>query len=185
MWLTQSHLAGYSQQDAHEFFIAVVNQIHSSSIKQSESATSAIPPILPSPIMVSPNLITSSSSSSSSPSLNSPTLSSPSSAGPYIGRVPSSCTCIVHQTFAGILQSDVTCLKCGNVTTALDPFLDLSLDMGKGLDSIIQCLDKFTKAEPLDLGGYICGKCKETVQVSLVTFLFYFPFFFFFLIRMS
>ncbi|KAJ3272912.1 hypothetical protein HDV01_005109 [Terramyces sp. JEL0728] len=28
MWMSQKHLAGYSQQDAHEFFISVLDEIH-------------------------------------------------------------------------------------------------------------------------------------------------------------
>ena len=39
------------------------------------------------------------------------------------------CHCVVHQTFAGLLQSNVTCLKCGNVSSAYDPMLDISLDL--------------------------------------------------------
>lgn len=39
------------------------------------------------------------------------------------------CNCVIHKTFAGLLQSDVTCLSCGNVTTAFDPILDISLDL--------------------------------------------------------
>lgn len=39
------------------------------------------------------------------------------------------CACVVHSTFAGELRSDVKCGRCGNVTTALDPTLDLSLDI--------------------------------------------------------
>ncbi|RUP47522.1 hypothetical protein BC936DRAFT_145648 [Jimgerdemannia flammicorona] len=77
MWLSSKELAGYAQQDAHEFFISALNQIH-------EGCS---------------------------------------------GTKSHSCTCIVHQTFAGLLQSDVTCLKCYNVTTAYDPMFDISLDL--------------------------------------------------------
>lgn len=28
MWMSQKHLAGYTQQDAHEFFISVLNEMH-------------------------------------------------------------------------------------------------------------------------------------------------------------
>lgn len=31
MWLTQTHMAGYSQQDAHEFFISFLDEVHKSS----------------------------------------------------------------------------------------------------------------------------------------------------------
>lgn len=39
------------------------------------------------------------------------------------------CQCIVHKTFAGVLQSNVTCSMCGNVTTTHDPMLDISLGL--------------------------------------------------------
>ncbi|KAJ1831753.1 hypothetical protein LPJ63_004051 [Coemansia sp. RSA 2711] len=39
------------------------------------------------------------------------------------------CPCLVHQAFAGVLQSTVTCARCGNATHAHDPILDISLDI--------------------------------------------------------
>nr|CDI51855.1 related to UBP8-Ubiquitin-specific protease component of the SAGA complex [Melanopsichium pennsylvanicum 4] len=39
------------------------------------------------------------------------------------------CPCVVHRTFAGQLQSDVKCQRCGKVNTTRDPMLDLSLDV--------------------------------------------------------
>jgi len=49
------------------------------------------------------------------------------------GSTSVSCDCIIHSTFAGQLQSDVTCQRCGNVTKTIDPMLDISLELkGKG-----------------------------------------------------
>lgn len=78
MWKAAAEVSGYQQQDAHEFFIAALNQIHASSR----------------------------------------------------GSTSISCVCVVHSTFAGQLQSDVQCTKCGNVTTQTDLVLDISLDLG-------------------------------------------------------
>nr|KAJ3422161.1 hypothetical protein HK105_000907 [Polyrhizophydium stewartii] len=83
MWMSQKHLAGYQQQDAHEFFISVLNEIHNNCTGRAQTANDVLSP----------------------------------------------CKCIIHQVFGGVLQSDVTCLKCGNVTTAWDPILDISLDI--------------------------------------------------------
>jgi ubiquitin carboxyl-terminal hydrolase 22/27/51 len=47
-------------------------------------------------------------------------------------RTANTCDCIIHQTFYGKLQSNVTCQHCGGVTTSVEPFLDLSL----GIDNI-------------------------------------------------
>ncbi|KAI9342604.1 hypothetical protein BDR26DRAFT_859242 [Obelidium mucronatum] len=82
-WMSNQALARYAQQDAHEFFIAVLNEIHSNC-----------------------------SAANSKENLN--------------------CKCIIHQTFQGYLQSDVTCSHCRNVTTAKDPILDLSLNIKTG-----------------------------------------------------
>ena len=35
----------------------------------------------------------------------------------------------MQQVFGGLLQSDVTCSACGSMSTVLDPFLDISLDL--------------------------------------------------------
>ncbi len=41
----------------------------------------------------------------------------------------STCKCIIHHVFSGVLQSDVTCQKCHNITTTYDPILDFSLNI--------------------------------------------------------
>jgi len=80
-WRASSELSGYAQQDAHEFFISTLNQIHITSR----------------------------------------------------GSTNVSCNCVIHSTFAGQLQSDVKCERCGNVTSTVDPMLDISLELkGKG-----------------------------------------------------
>jgi ubiquitin carboxyl-terminal hydrolase 22/27/51 len=82
-WRASSELSGYAQQDAHEFFISALNQIHHTSR----------------------------------------------------GSTNVSCNCIIHSTFAGQLQSDVKCERCSNVTSTVDPMLDISLEVerkGKG-----------------------------------------------------
>ena len=40
-----------------------------------------------------------------------------------------SCNCVIHSTFAGQLQSDVKCERCGNITSTVDPMLDISLEL--------------------------------------------------------
>jgi len=77
MWRHADNLAGYEQQDAHEFLISTLNGLHKHSGGSSAGA----------------------------------------------------CRCIVHQIFAGRLRSDLTCLRCGSTSTAIDPFFDISLDL--------------------------------------------------------
>ncbi|KIK70376.1 hypothetical protein GYMLUDRAFT_32380 [Collybiopsis luxurians FD-317 M1] len=112
-WRKSEELAGYAQHDAHEFFIASLNHIHSN----------------------------------------------------CKGSTNISCNCIVHSTFAGNLQSDVKCERCSNVTTTVDPMLDISLDLkdkvarDNSVINLTACLQKFTQAEKLGPKEYTCSKC--------------------------
>ncbi|KZP22628.1 cysteine proteinase [Athelia psychrophila] len=112
-WNASSELSGYSQQDAHEFFISALNQIHTTSR----------------------------------------------------GSTNVSCNCIIHSTFAGQLQSDVKCERCGNVTSTVDPMLDISLELkGKSSDSdntLASCLRRYTQPEKLAAKEYSCSKCTK------------------------
>lgn len=79
-WENSKDIAGNTQQDAHEFFISLLNQLHLGSG----------------------------------------------------GVTHGSCTCMIHQIFAGQLQSDVKCGKCGYINPTIDPMLDINLEL-KGL----------------------------------------------------
>lgn len=93
---------------------------------------------------------------------------------------PMHCTCIIDQIFTGLLQSDVVCQSCNGVSTTIDPFWDISLDLGEvhhgcGLPkSLIDCLELFTRAEHLGSSAKIkCSSCKtyqeSTKQLSMRT----------------
>ncbi|KAF8872581.1 cysteine proteinase [Infundibulicybe gibba] len=113
---TSPYAVGYAQQDAHEFFISALNQIHTTSR----------------------------------------------------GSTNVSCNCIIHSTFAGQLQSDVKCERCGNVTSTVDPMLDISLELkGKGNEVVSEntlaaCLRRFTQPEKLGPKEYSCAKCGKS-----------------------
>jgi len=90
VWTQVKHLAGYEQQDAHEFFIAALNAIHKNCIENDEE---------------------------------------------FMGNKPNgtdfnNCNCIIDRIFTGGLQSDIICSNCNNVSTKVDPFWDISLDLG-------------------------------------------------------
>lgn len=101
------------------------------------------------------------------------------------------CTCVVHKTFYGTLQSTVTCEKCKNTTTANDPVMDLSLDLRSQVKKrklektdgdpaasqkdmeLKDCLERFTGKEKLPNGDYTCQNCKgeqpnATKQLSVL-----------------
>ncbi|KAF7297767.1 Ubiquitin carboxyl-terminal hydrolase [Mycena kentingensis (nom. inval.)] len=88
------------------------------------------------------------------------------------GSTNISCNCVVHSTFAGQLQSDVVCERCGNVTTTVDPMLDISLELrGKSGEAypaaentLAGCLRRYTQPEKLGPKQYSCAKCGKAAQ---------------------
>jgi ubiquitin carboxyl-terminal hydrolase 22/27/51 len=143
-WKGGGGLAGYSQQDAHEFFGFILNSLHEANIEDDEKPEKPID--------------------------------------------AKDCECIVHQTFGGLLRSTVTCGTCKNTTTALDPVMDLSLDVKNAGFSIkkkklamingtqtvkealpmdlSECLERFTNAETLSTDSYFCRKCNENREAK-------------------
>lgn len=131
VWTHARHLAGYEQQDAHEFLIATLDVLHQH-CKGSNGLSSSN---------------------------------------------PHHCNCIIDQIFTGGLQSDVTCQQCNNVSTTIDPFWDISLDLGpteaetdfpNGIDkfeeptSLTNCLKRFTRPEYLGSSAKIkCSICQN------------------------
>ncbi|XP_023347447.1 ubiquitin carboxyl-terminal hydrolase 22 [Eurytemora carolleeae] len=114
---------GYEQQDAHEFFIALLDLLHRHLIYKTNIS-------------------------------------------------PSSCTCIVDTIFTGKLQSDLVCQVCKGVSTTIDPFWDISLDLPAGTPvipgtpapgiSLQDCLQRFTQPEHLGSGAKIrCSGCNS------------------------
>ncbi|KAI0058599.1 cysteine proteinase [Artomyces pyxidatus] len=82
------------------------------------------------------------------------------------GSTNVSCNCVVHSTFAGQLQSDVRCERCGNNNSTLDPCLDVSLGLGAGMNTLAGCLKRFTQPEKLGPKQYSCPKCGKASQES-------------------
>ncbi|TSK87591.1 Ubiquitin carboxyl-terminal hydrolase 22 [Bagarius yarrelli] len=151
VWTHARHLAGYEQQDAHEFLIAALDVLHRH-CKDDDNGKKA--------------------------------------------NNPNHCNCIIDQIFTGGLQSDVTCQVCHGVSTTIDPFWDISLDLpgsstpfwplSPGGDSAVvngeghmtgsttltDCLRRFTRPEHLGSSAKIkCGGChsyqESTKQLTM------------------
>lgn len=144
-WKGGGGLAGYSQQDAHEYLGFILNSLHTANTAEDDE--------------------------------NEGRIKEPKDAA------AKDCSCVVHQTFGGLLKSTVTCSTCKTVTTALDPFMDLSLDIRNSPSvtkqkklkhisgtqtvketlpiDLTECLDRFTSAETLSAegGNYNCNTC--------------------------
>lgn len=101
VWTNARHLAGYEQQDAHEFLIAALDLLHQHLSASENSNTSPV---------------------SGKKSRNQP------------------CRCIIDQIFTGGWQSDVECQVCRGVSTTIDPFWDISLDLPGSTSSPWHCM---------------------------------------------
>ncbi|KAK9497330.1 hypothetical protein O3M35_004669 [Rhynocoris fuscipes] len=76
---------------------------------------------------------------------------------------------IIDLIFHGKLQSDIVCQSCANVSTKIDPFSDISLDIPdsgpQAHADLSQCLLHFTRAEVLESSSIRCSTC-QTYQES-------------------
>ncbi|XP_066995037.2 ubiquitin carboxyl-terminal hydrolase 22-like [Anabrus simplex] len=107
---------------------------------------------------------------------------------------PQHCNCIIDEMFTGRLQSDVVCQSCNGVSTTIDPFWDISLDLGTAAiprsryssnkrrtqhperepTSLVDCLKRFTRPEHLGSSAKIkCDNCQSyqecTKQLTMKT----------------
>jgi ubiquitin carboxyl-terminal hydrolase 36/42 len=69
-------------------------------------------------------------------------------------------TTFVHRMFGGKLKNYLKCAKCGYVSERFDDFLDLSLEIAHGVNSVKAALRHFTAIEKLDhLNAWKCTSC--------------------------
>ncbi|XP_043205634.1 ubiquitin carboxyl-terminal hydrolase 22-like [Amphibalanus amphitrite] len=140
IWTSAKHLAGYEQQDAHEFFMAILDLLHQQMKPFQRDRT-------------------------------------PQEGGGG-GGGSAGCRCIIDTIFTGGLQSDVVCLSCNNVSTTIDPFWDISLDLAplelnqSTPTTLEDCLEQFTRQEHLGSSAKIkCVSCdsyqESTKQLTM------------------
>jgi ubiquitin C-terminal hydrolase len=120
MWQFAETMAGYEQQDAHEFLMSVLDGLH---------------------LALAP----------------SDNLSHP-------------CPCLVHSVFSSSLRSTLTCCACDGISVAVDPIMDISLDL-KGSTVLSEEKDIFSVPNEtmglLSVGlsadeGTLCSYCRES-----------------------
>ncbi|KAG3164908.1 hypothetical protein PC128_g20026 [Phytophthora cactorum] len=69
-------------------------------------------------------------------------------------------TTFVHRMFGGKLKNYLKCAKCGFVSERFDDFLDLSLEISNGVNSVKGALRHFTAIEKLDdRNAWKCSSC--------------------------
>ncbi|KAK6151696.1 hypothetical protein DH2020_014331 [Rehmannia glutinosa] len=167
-WQHASNLASYEQQDAHEFFISMLDGIHEKMQKDRRKPHSQGSCVFSCDVVLE--------------SLT------------CFGVGQESCSgdcCIAHRVFSGILRSDVMCTSCGFTSTTYDPCVDISLDLepnhasstkvastksnysvnneansvnsGKNpsVSTLVGCLDHFTRPERLGSDQkFFCQQCQ-------------------------
>ncbi|XP_045566025.1 ubiquitin carboxyl-terminal hydrolase 22 isoform X2 [Salmo salar] len=145
VWTHARHLAGYEQQDAHEFLIAALDVLHRHC--KDDNGKKA--------------------------------------------NNPNNCNCIIDQIFTGGLQSDVTCQVCHGVSTTIDPFWDISLDLPgsstpfwplspggdgstlngeshlSGATTLTDCLRRYLITLPLSQGATTLTDCLRRYLITL------------------
>ncbi|XP_046948316.1 ubiquitin carboxyl-terminal hydrolase 17-like protein 13 [Lynx rufus] len=73
---------------------------------------------------------------------------------------------LIRQTFGGYWRSQIQCLHCQGVSSTLDPYLDISLDI-RAAQSVSQALQHLVKPEQLDgENAYRCSTCLDKVPAS-------------------
>ncbi|XP_038444929.1 ubiquitin carboxyl-terminal hydrolase 17-like protein 6 [Canis lupus familiaris] len=75
---------------------------------------------------------------------------------------------LIQQLFGGYWRSQIQCLHCQGISSTLEPYLDISLDIGDA-HSVSQALEQLIKPELLEgENAYHCSKCLEKVPASKV-----------------
>lgn len=168
-WRVKKSLAGYSEQDAHEFLQMVWNELHTSHYDSATLAQGA---------------------DCSLSQMGVHGVAVPNDSRQREDVHIQHCGCISHRTFCGELESKITCQTCGTVSsTKCDPMMDLSLEIGRLPEhdtasslagktvrngfpaksiTLEECLDKFTAGETLD-AHFKCEECnaKRPIQKRL------------------
>ncbi|CBQ70684.1 related to ubiquitin carboxyl-terminal hydrolase 36 [Sporisorium reilianum SRZ2] len=76
-------------------------------------------------------------------------------------------TTFVQKMFGGKLRSRVTCHSCGHNSDTFDPFMDLSLEVRKGITSLTDAFRAFVAKDHLTGSEkYKCDKCKRKVDAT-------------------
>ena len=141
VWAFADHMAGYEQQDAHEFFIAFLDGI--------ETHLKLYHPLASDSANIKINITSSNKGNNNgTPAYK-----------------------VLTNIFSGRLESEVQCKECSCISSTVEPFLDISLSLDgeisqiKGKDSfhgleLETCLHDFTAPESLSTAIY-CNKCQE------------------------
>lgn len=76
-------------------------------------------------------------------------------------------TSFISRVFGGYLCNTLKCSQCGYASKTYNHFLDLSLEIQKGVQSVQDAIQQFTKPEQLSHGNeWNCDGCKRKVKAT-------------------
>ncbi|CAN0462514.1 unnamed protein product [Ascophyllum nodosum] len=76
-------------------------------------------------------------------------------------------TTAIHKIFGGYLRSRLKCRNCGHKSDKYEQFLDLSLELPKGVTTVEGALEAFTSVEHLKGSNrWCCNVCKKLVEAE-------------------
>ncbi|CAF0900338.1 unnamed protein product [Didymodactylos carnosus] len=144
IWTHENHLAGFEEQDAQEFLMALFNIIHSQNT--TEASRLAVFSIR----ICNIDLF-----------------------HLFKAKDGKNCSCVIDKIFNGTLQSDVTCSRCGNVSIKEDPIRDISLQLDSTnctnrtheTFTLETCLRRFTHSETLS--NFYCDHCELSMSATI------------------
>lgn len=74
-------------------------------------------------------------------------------------------TTAISRIFGGAFRNELKCCQCGYKSHTFNSFMDLSLDITKGISSVSSAVAAFSKPEVLDRGNeWKCEKCNKKVR---------------------
>lgn len=71
----------------------------------------------------------------------------------------------IKQIFEGCFQSEIKCMKCDKSSLAFDPYMDISLNITRDIQTLEKALEYFTQTENL-ADNYRCFNCKENTKAT-------------------
>lgn len=152
-WHKNKSLAGFQEQDAHEFWQFLLNEFHNDYER----------------IRLTLHLNAGGKSSAGKASGDEKghehAIENGVGKGYSPNRTETPCGCIMHSTFLGELESSVICSSCDSVTKTVDPLIDISLEITnkRNNPSLQDCLDQFTRSEILEV-KYQCQSCRKNTK---------------------
>ena len=132
-------MAGYEQQDAHEFFMALLDALHSSCGGMMIGSRFVIVMLMDAPFLQAQRVYA-----------NVLFIRLFRESCNRVRFLPSSSNITIAIAITIPVFPGVTCLKCKSVSTAVDPIFDISLDLKSEspalLHTLLECLERYIRA---------------------------------------